>query len=72
MIPVIVVIAHDASRRRPADARTVSARSMGTVSRSVSYILRFLHAVLRMMRRKVVLSMAHSEPGDIAFMPKSK
>jgi len=42
-------------------------RSIGTVSSRFSYILRFLQAVLRIIRRKVVRSMAHKDPSDIAF-----
>jgi hypothetical protein len=41
---------------------TVSARNMGTVSNSVSYILRFLQAVLRIIRLNVVRSIAHRDP----------
>lgn len=41
---------------------TVNARNMGTVSSSVSYILRFLQAVLRIIRLNVVRSIAHRDP----------
>ena len=39
---------------------------MGTVSSNVSYIFLFLHAVFRMILLKVVLSIAHSDPCDMA------
>ena len=43
---------------------TVSVRRMGTVSKRFSYILRFLKALFKMIRRNVVRSMAHNEPDD--------
>ena len=51
---------------------TVKARSIGTVSSSVSYILRFLQAVFRIIRRKVVRSIAQSDPCDIALIVVEK
>ena len=51
---------------------TVKARSIGTVSSSVSYILRFLQAVFRIIRRKVVRSIAQSDPCDIALFVELK
>ena len=49
------------------DNLTVSVRSIGTVSSRFSYILRFLQAVFRIIRRKVVRSMAHKDPCDMAL-----
>lgn len=42
--------------------------NIGTFSRRLSYILRFLHADLSRMRLKVVRSIAQSEPLVVALM----
>lgn len=59
-------ITRDGRERKRDGKLTVNARSMGTVSSSVSYILRFLQAVFKMILRNVVRSMAHSDPRVIA------
>lgn len=51
---------------------TVNALNMGTVSRRVSYILRFLQAVFKMILLKVVRSMAHNDPWLMAYSHQTK
>ena len=58
--------ANEAKRYANEPRLTVSVRRMGTVSSSVSYILRFLKAVFKMIRRNVVRFMAHRLPCVIA------